>query len=400
MQLLGGAALGIAMAATILIGQCIGANNLIEAKRVIGTSLIFFATISVAISVAGLVFAEPLLILMMTPPDSLPLAIAYMKMMALSVPSMYLYMFVVSVLNGAGNSKTMFYSTLLSVAIGVVLNPVFIDGLGSIPRLGIAGSGLAWFVAQAASLIALISYLYLRRYPLCLRTYELCLCRPNWSIVCALTRKGIPTGAIVFVLSLSGVLMFVLVNRFGIDTTAAFGASLQLWTYVQMPALAIGVAVTAMVAQNVGAGEWDRVMAVAVTGVVFSVLMTGAVVFLIYALDIYAYRIFLPAGSPALPIASHINSVVIWSFLPLSICIVLFGAMRATGSVIVPLLINSISLLVVRFSVAAALLEVWHSDAIWWSFPISSVLALVLATLSYTYGGRNRLRPMISAPLK
>ena len=149
MQLLGGAALGIAMAATILIGQCIGANNLIEAKRVIGTSLIFFATISVAISVAGLVFAEPLLILMMTPPDSLPLAIAYMKMMALSVPSMYLYMFVVSVLNGAGNSKTMFYSTLLSVAIGVVLNPVFIDGLGSIPRLGIAGSGASRIRATA-----------------------------------------------------------------------------------------------------------------------------------------------------------------------------------------------------------------------------------------------------------
>src|SRR6185369_615052 len=73
MFLLIGAAFGVALAATILIGQCIGANNTRAAKRVVGTSATFFAIISVGISVAGLTLSEPLLAWMKTPADSFPL---------------------------------------------------------------------------------------------------------------------------------------------------------------------------------------------------------------------------------------------------------------------------------------------------------------------------------------
>src|SRR5579859_3636666 len=71
MFLLIGAAFGIAMAATILIGQCIGANNMAEAKRVVGTSATFFAAISVTMAIAGLLLSRPLLLAMHTPPNSL-----------------------------------------------------------------------------------------------------------------------------------------------------------------------------------------------------------------------------------------------------------------------------------------------------------------------------------------
>ncbi|HTL93327.1 MAG TPA: MATE family efflux transporter, partial [Steroidobacteraceae bacterium] len=142
MFLLIGAAFGIAMAATILIGQCIGANNLRETRRVVGTSATFFAAISVAMGVAGLVLCRPLLIAMSTPPDSLPLAVAYMRVIFLALPFLYMYAFVMAVLRGAGDSKTPFYFMLLSVGIDIALNPVFIFGLGPLPRLGIAGSAL------------------------------------------------------------------------------------------------------------------------------------------------------------------------------------------------------------------------------------------------------------------
>jgi len=79
MFLLIGAAFGVALAATILIGQYVGANNLPEAKRVVGTSATFFAAISVAMAVTGLALCRPLLIAMHTPADSLPLAVAYMR---------------------------------------------------------------------------------------------------------------------------------------------------------------------------------------------------------------------------------------------------------------------------------------------------------------------------------
>jgi putative MATE family efflux protein len=387
MFLLIGAAFGVALAATILIGQCIGANNLRETKRVVGTSATFFAGISVAMAVTGLLLCRPLLIAMSTPPDSLALAVAYMRVIFLALPFLYLYAFVMAVLRGAGDSKTPFYFMLLSVGIDIALNPVFIFGFGPIPRMGIAGSALATFVAQAVSLTALIRYLYRRKHVLCLHQDELRYLKIDWSIVATLVKKGVPMSAQMLVISLSAVLMITLVNRFGVDTTAAFGAAMQIWNYIQMPAFAVAMGVSAMAAQNVGARKWHRVTRIAGVGVLYSVLLTGSIVLLIELLDQHIFGLFLPAGSAALQIGSHLNRIVTPSFIFFGISVALFGVVRATGAVIAPLIVLTISMLAVRFPLAEFFLDKYQADAVWWSFPISSALASLLAALYYKYGG-------------
>jgi putative MATE family efflux protein len=387
MFLLIGAAFGVALAATILIGQSIGANNMAETKRVVGTSATFFAAISVAMAIAGLVLCRPLLIAMSTPPDSLELAVAYMRVIFLAVPFLYMYAFVMAVLRGAGDSKTPFYFMLLSVGIDIALNPVFIFGLGPVPRLGIAGSALATFIAQAVSLAALIRHLYRRHHLLCLHREELKLLKIDWAVAATLVRKGIPMSAQMLVMSLSGVLMITLVNRFGVDTTAAFGAALQIWNYIQMPAFAVGMAVSAMTAQNVGARKWDRVTRIARVGVLYSVILTGSIVLAIELLDRHIFALFLPAASAALTIASHMNRIVTPSFIFFGISVALFGVVRATGAVIAPVVVLTISLLLVRYPLAQLFLERYQVDAVWWSFPLSSVLSSILALLYYRFGG-------------
>ena len=387
MFLLIGAAFGVALAATILIGQFIGADNLHETKRVVGTSATFFAGISVGMAIAGLILCRPLLIAMSTPADSLPLAVAYMRVIFLALPFLYMYAFVMAVLRGAGDSKTPFYFMLMSVGIDIALNPVFIFGLGPIPRLGIAGSALATFIAQAVSLTALIRHLYRRHHILCLYRQELRLLKLDWGVVATLVRKGIPMSAQMLVLSLSGVLMITLVNRFGVDTTAAFGAGLQIWNYIQMPAFAVGMGVSAMTAQNVGAGKWQRVTHIARVGVLYSVVLTGSIALAIELLNTRVFGLFLPAGSNALSIAVHMSRIVTGSFIFFGISVALFGVVRATGAVVAPLIILAISLLAVRFPLAQAFLDRHQVDAVWWSFPISSALSSVLALLYYKYGG-------------
>jgi len=398
MFLLIGAAFGVALAATILIGQCIGANNIAETKRVVGTSATFFAAISVAMAITGLVLCRPLIVAMSTPADSVPLAVAYMRVIFLALPFLYMYAFVMAVLRGAGDSKTPFYFMLLSVAIDIALNPPLIFGWGPIPRLGIAGSALATFIAQAVSLTALIRHLYRRHHILCLHKSELRLLKVSWPLVGTLLRKGIPMSAQMLVLSLSGVLMITLVNRFGVDTTAAFGAALQIWNYIQMPAFAVGMAVSAMTAQNVGAGKWERVTRIARVGVLYSVTLTGTIVLAIELLNTTVFGLFLPAGSNALAIAAHMNRIVTGSFIFFGVSLTLFGVVRATGAVIAPLVILTVSLLLVRFPLAELFLPRLHVDAVWWSFPISSLLAAVLAALYYRYGGWRSLRLTIPPP--
>ncbi|WP_275129284.1 MATE family efflux transporter [Steroidobacter cummioxidans] len=390
MILLTGTSFGIATAATILVGQRMGVADVAGARRVVGTGVVVFSALSIALAVLGLAFAEPLLIMMRTAPEALALAIPYLRVMLLALPSLYLLAFVMSLLLGIGDSKTPLRFVVLSVSLGAVFTPAFVLGGAAIAGAGVVGAAVASCTAQALCLAALLRYLYRRRHPLCLTQEDAKNLRVDWSIARELVRKGIPMGAQVLVVSLSSVLMVALVNRFGVETTAAYGALLQLWTYILMPALAMAAAVSTVAAQNVGARNWRRVKHTAHLGMGYSFAVTGTIVAIVYAAESHAYRLFLPAGSPALDIASHVNSIVTWSLAFMSIPLVLFGVMRAAGAVMVPLLVHILSLLFVRYPLAALFLDRWQADAIWWSFTISAMVDVLLAILYYRYGGWHR----------
>ena len=387
MFLLIAVAFGVALAASILVGQSIGAKDMVHAKKIVGTSATFFFGLSLAMAIIGMVICEPILAAMKTPPDSLPLAVSYMRVIFLATPILYMYAFVMSVLRGAGDSKTPFWFMLMSVVIDIALNPVFIFGVGPIPRCGIAGSAIATFISQVISFTSMMVYLYRRRHPLVLHRDEWHLFRLDWVVIGALIRKGIPMSAQMLVLSLSGILMISIVNRFGIDTAAAYGAALQLWNYIQMPAFAVGMAVSSMAAQNVGARKWDRVATIARVGVVYATLLTGSIVLLLEFLNTRAYSLFLQDGSPAMAAAVQINRIATPSFIFFGITLVLFGVVRATGAVMAPLIALTLALLVVRIPLAEAFTEHMGGLSIWWAFPLSSAFASLLAVLYYKYGG-------------
>jgi Na+-driven multidrug efflux pump len=178
-------------------------------------------------------------------------------------------------------------------------------------------------------------------------------------------------GLQMFVVSSSMIALTSLVNRFGSQETAAFNAAMQLWNYVQMPAMAMGAAVSSMAAQNVGAGKWDRVGKVATTGVMFNFLVGGALIAVVYLLNRHALALFLPPPVPPSTSrrTSTPSSLVIHLF---GTSIVLFGVVRATGAVMAPLIMLVIALWFVRVPFAFSMLDRWHADAIWWSFPLAS----------------------------
>src|SRR3546814_5195739 len=104
----------------------------------------------------------------------------------------------------------------------------------------------------------MLVWFYAKNHVLRLRGHELSYLVPRLNELRFIVAKGVPMGAQMLVISGAGLVMVGLVNREGLVTAAAYGATLQLWNYVQMPALAVGAAVSAMVAQNIGAHRWDR----------------------------------------------------------------------------------------------------------------------------------------------
>lgn len=397
MFLLLGAVFGITMASTILIAQHMGARRPDEAKRVVGTSATFFVGLAVLISAMGTLWCRTILGWMGTPADAIELAVAYMRVMFLALPPSYAFFFVMAALRGAGDSKTPFYFLVMSVVLDIVLNPLLIFGWGPVPALGIAGSATATLIAQTSSLLALFRHIYRRGNPLVLHGNELHLLRLDTAILRTLVVKGIPMGLQMIVLSSSMVMLFAVVNQFGSATAAAFAAAIQLWNYVQMPALALSAAVSSMAAQNIGAQLWERVRQIARTGVVFNMLMTGLPVLLLYALNPYALRLFLPAGSPSLVIAVHLNQIILWSFLMFGVSMVLSGVVRAAGAVVPPLLILFVSLWVVRVPLSFWAAQRYGPDGIWWSFALSAFMAMGL-TAAYYLQGRWREARMTAGP--
>jgi len=377
--------LGISLAATILVGQSMGARDLVQTKRVMGTASVFFGGISLLIAIVGFAVAPLLLRAMHTPPDAAPLAAAYLRIIFIAVPAIFFSFFVMMALRGAGDSRTPFFFMLIAVTLDVGLNPLFIRGFGPLPAQGIAGSAMATAIAQWLSLALLLIWLYRRKNVLCIGRGEFRYFRVDGQILRSLLTKGIPISMQVVVVSSSMILMISLVDRYGSLTVAAYGACFQLWNYIQMPAFSIGSAVSSMAAQNIGAGRWDRVGQITLAAVLFNILLTGALVAGVTLSDKAAFSLFLGGNVQAIEIAKHMHLIVSWSFIFFGIAFVMSSVVRATGAVIPPLLMLLAAIWGIRIP-TAALLSHLGVDGILWGFPAGSIASVVMTVIYYRYG--------------
>ena len=378
---------GFGMAATILVGQSMGARDLTGARRAMGTAFGLFGVSSVLIAILGWLFAPALLRVLATPPDAQAMALAYLRVIFLALPPMFLGVLLTMGMRGMGDSITPLRLMVLSVILDAGLNPLLIRGIGPFPKMGIAGSATATLIANYIMFFVGLAYIYGRDLPIRLRGPEWRFLIPDRKLLRVVFVKGLPMGLQMLLFTFSALVMIGLVNRAGVDVTAAYGIANQLWTYIQMPAVAVSTAVSAMVAQNIGANKWDRVSATTMSGIAINIAITGVMVGVILLFDRPLFALFVGHGSPAIPIARHIQLIGSWSFIVFGITMVIFSTIRANGGVYMPLLILVCSMFVGRIGFAWLMLPRWGTDALWWSFPIGSAVSLTLGVTYYRYGG-------------
>ena len=383
---------GFGMAASVLSGQAFGAGDIDRVRRVTGTAIGGFLPFAIAIGVIGWISAPALLEVLATPADVTPLALSYLRVIFLAMPPILLFIVLIMTLRGTGDAITPLWFMIAAVFLDAGLNPVFILGLGPAPELGIAGSATATVFANYLTLIGLVIYIYRRDLVVRLRGAELGYLKPDGALLGIMIRKGIPMGLQMIVISSSALILIGLVNREGVHTTAAFGVAMQLWAYIQMPAMSLGAAVSAMAAQNIGAGKWDRVASITCVAILYNLLITGLLVLLLWLGDRPALALFLGGESEAIPIAQHIQLLATWSFLLMGMTMILFGTVRANGAVVAPLAILFIGLFPVRLGFALAGYPSLGADALWLSFPVASTVNLALAAAYYLHGGWKQAR--------
>jgi len=393
MSLLATVMMGLAMATMIRIGRHCGAGDGKAARGAYACGTGLTLAVGLVLGLVGFATTARLLHLLGTPRESMAGAIAYLGTMFLTLPVVGLNATLAMASRGAGDSRTPLYGTVVTLIASAVLNPVLILGLGGLPRLGIAGAAVTSGLANLCGVALMAMLLARRSATLRLARADLgLLLVPRGPEVPWLLRNALPIAVHMNLVVLAQLVIIGLVNREGLNYTAAFGVCLQVWLYLQMPSFAISAGLTAMASQAIGAGDHARVGRITRTGAMVSGTIVGTMAVIILLLVHPILTLFLGSGSPAIPIGVHIQAIAIWAFVLSGVMSAMTAILRAYGAQVVTIVVNLIALFGVRLAFYFLTYPVLGADALWWSFVVGAAASLVLTYLAFERGGWGKAR--------
>ncbi len=379
--------IGLGAGASVLIGQAWGARKVDRVRAVAGTTLVAGLIFGLAVAILGFVFAHNIMSQLGTPADILADAIAYARVIMLAVPGIFLFLLLTSMLRGVGDTVSPLLALIISTALGLLITPALIRGWLGLPQMGLTSAAWASIVANAAAITWLAWRLLHRPYadathPMAPNAAMRPHLRVDPTIFKAVLKIGVPTGVQMIVISLAEVVLLSMVNGYGSQAIAAYGAVNQIVNYVQFPAISIAITCSILGAQAIGAGKPDRLGAITKTGLLMNVALTGTMVLVGYTLSRHIIRLFI-ADEAVVDIAQTLLHVMLWSFLLMGSSGALSGIMRASGSVLVPTGISIACIALVEVPVAYFLSKRIGLSGIWYAYPAAFTAMLTLQTLYY-----------------
>ena len=381
--------IGVGSGASVLIGQAWGARETHKVKAIAGTALAVGFALGAVIALLGGIFTESMLRLLRTPPEVLPAALGYARVMMWAMPGLLVYILSTALMRGVGDTVTPLLTLTLSTAVSALLTPAFIRGWWGLPALGVTSAAAASICAFLVALVGLTFYMRWRKHPLAPDMEMLRALRIDLNLLKLVLKIGLPTGLQVIVMSLAEIALLALVNSFGPDATAAYGAVNQVVNYVQFPALSIAITSSILGAQAIGAGRADRLGAITRTGLKMNVVLTGSLVLLGYLLSRKLLGLFI-TSQPVVELAQTLLHIMLWSSIIYGFSAVLSGVMRASGAVVVPTAISIAVIAAVEVPAAYALAARFGVTGVWMAYPIAFMAMLALQAGYYQFVWRKR----------
>ncbi|MBQ3880516.1 MAG: MATE family efflux transporter [Oscillospiraceae bacterium] len=243
--------MGLAMGLTVLVGRRIGAGEGEDAGKIIGTGIWLFAVLAIATSVVMLFAADPFARVMQSPEEAFSRTVSYITICSCGAVFIVAYNLIGSIFRGIGDSKM----PLLTVAFACVLNIAGDLLLVAVFRLGTAGAAIATVAAQAVSVVLSLLVIRRRRLPFSFSVRDI---RPNGANIREILRLGIPIALQDLLVSVSFLVITAIVNSLGLIASAGVGVAERLCGFVMLVPSAYMQAMSAFVAQNIGACKPER----------------------------------------------------------------------------------------------------------------------------------------------
>lgn len=242
---------GLTMGLTVYVGDAIGSGKPRQAGQGVGCGILIFAVVALVVTAVVVPFSDQLAAWMHAPAQAFTQTSHYVRICGLGTVFITAYNVIGAVFRGIGDSKT----PLVTVSIACVINILGDLLLVAVFRMGAAGAAIATVSAQAISVVCSLALIRRRSLPF---AFSLRAIRPQGACVGRILRIGIPIGLQELLVQFSFLFIQVVVNGMGVAQSAAVGVAEKVCGFLMLVASAYMQAISAFVAQNNGAGQWER----------------------------------------------------------------------------------------------------------------------------------------------
>ena len=242
---------GLAMGATVTIGKAIGGKKLEQASITVGNTITLFMGVSIFMTVLLLLLVKPIVAVMSTPSEAVSETIIYLTICFIGIPFITAYNIISSIFRGLGDSKSPMYFIAIACVVNIILDYLFIGGL----HLGAAGAALGTTLSQTVSVIVALCVVLRRKTGITLKRQYF---KPQMETMGQILRIGIPVALQDGFIQIAFIVITVIANRRGLNDAAAVGIVEKFISIVFLVPSTMLSTVSALSAQNIGAGKHER----------------------------------------------------------------------------------------------------------------------------------------------
>lgn len=331
---------GLAMGATVNIGQAIGGRDNRRAALFTGNTVTLFMGLSVTLTFLLLILRNAIVSAVSTPADAAAGTVDYLTICFIGIPFITAYNIISAVFRGMGDSKSPMYFIAVACAANIVLDYLFIGALG----MGPAGAALGTVLSQAISVIISLIVIKRRSTGLALTKADI---RPNKQIIGKILKIGIPVAMQDGFIQIAFMVITVIANRRGLNDAAAVGIVEKIIGFLFLVPSSMLSAVSALGAQNIGAQKPERARKTLLYAIFIAAGFGGTVAVIMQFLSSGAVSLFTDSAAVIRLGGEYLRGYA-WDCLFAGIHFAFSGYFCACGKSGISFMHNMIAILLVR----------------------------------------------------
>ena len=376
--------IGVGSGTTVVISQLFGAKQYQKVQLAFSSFFIFMLVGGIILSIAGIIFAEPVFRLTNTPEEVIPQAVAYFRIYIGGTFLFVTFNSIISILRGVGESVRPMLFILITTVLNIAFDLLFI----LVFKWGIEGAARATVVSQGIGMCIALAYVNNTHPLLSIKKQDMLF---DWKLFKESLKIGLPTSVQQCAIALGLIALLGIVNSFGTNTLTAYGAAGKIDTIITQAILTLSGALAAFCGQNIGAGRLDRVKK-GVRFTMYTNIALGLLTFAaVYLIGNEMMRIFTK-DIDVVAIGKEYLLIIGGFFIVHGALNVYNGALRGAGDTLFPMITSLVCLWLIRIPLAYYLSSWLGRNGIWWAIGISITIGLIVTFVYYKMGFWKRRR--------